>query len=584
MNTVSIRSRLQRLTLLLAVTVSLCVKPDFRHQSGDDPTNRNQFASTHTGRAQTNNRLIVTLDDTDQNKHAEQLVEAYNHALDAQLQLVRIMSGGSLVLTTNQSINPKKLIKQLSELPGVLDVVNDALVHVSSVDDPQFDQQWQLHSTKRYVASLNLPQAWDITHGSADVVVAVVDTGIDYNHPDLSGRLLTGYDFVSSVSKSVNKGVVVPEELAFLRSHDGDGRDLDASDPGDAVSEETRKQFDSLDIDCYVGNSSWHGTAMASIIAANVNDGIGIAGIDWHAKILPVRAIGKCGGHRSDMLDAIRWAAGVYDPSLPPNPTPARIINLSLGVDDLCTNADQRAINDAVAAGALVVAAVGNNGHNTDARPSSPSHCQNVIGVMAVDKYGLRANYSNFGRDADVAAPGGDVSPSLESILVATNKGSDMPAEQFGYRSATGTSVAAPHVAGVLALMLSVKPALTNRELEALMLDNARPFPRDGFPLSNPEMRCDKAHCGSGILDAYAAVQAVNSHELGTFLDSPSLAAVQSALVSVGGYHGFGCALGEHESRDPTLPMLCLSTIIITVRRMRLKTKAIRVSTSVSPA
>jgi len=231
------------------------------------------------------------------------------------------------------------------------------------------------------------------------------------------------------------------------------------------------------------------------------------------------------------MLDAIRWAAGVNDPSLPPNPTPARIINLSLGVDDLCTNADQSAINDAVAAGALVIAAVGNNGRSTDAQPSSPSHCQNVIGVMAVDKYGFRAEYSNFGRDADVAAPGGDVSESPNSILVATNKGSDMPSERFGYRTATGTSVAAPHVAGVLALMLSVKPGLTNRELEALLLDSTRPFPGDGYPLFDPELGCEKAHCGAGILDAFAAVQAVDAHQPGVYLDSPSLAAVQSMPV-----------------------------------------------------
>jgi len=562
-NAVSIRSPLERITLLLAIAIGMCVAPAFGAP----------VFSANTKSAQTNHRFIVTLDDTYHPDQARRIVERFSKTIGAQMQFVRSMSGGSLVLTTKHQGNPQKLIKQLHALPNVVDVTNDAAVSVTSVDDPRFDNQWQLHSPDRYRASLNLPQAWNITHGSTDVVVAVVDTGIDYNHPDLSGRLLAGYDFVSSVANAVDAGVVVPEELAYLRSHDGDGRDLDASDPGDAISETTRKQFDSLDIDCYVGNSSWHGTAMASIIAANVNDGIGIAGIDWHAKILPVRAIGKCGGHRSDMLDAIRWAAGVKDPSLPPNPTPARILNLSLGVDDLCTNADQRAINDAVAAGALVIAAVGNNGHNTDARPSSPSHCQNVIGVMAVDKYGFRADYSNFGRDADIAAPGGDESPSPDSILVATNKGSDTPAENFGYRSATGTSVAAPHVAGVLALMLSVKPELTNRELEALLLESTRSFPGDGYPLFAPELGCEKAHCGAGILDAYAAVKAVDAHEPGTFLDSPSLAAVQSSPVSVGGYYGIGCALSKHESGDPMLTMLCLFTVIVSLRRLRPRLK-----------
>ena len=574
MKAVPVRSNLARFILPLAIAAGMNVGADAGAQSlGAQPQN-----------AQNNNRLIVTLDNTYHSKKAMHVVDYFSHALDAQLQLVRTMSGGGLVVAVDQQTNRPELIKQLRALPGVVDVAKDAAVRVTVVDDPRFDKQWQLHSSERYSASLNLPQAWNITHGSADVVVAVVDTGIDYNHPGLSGRLLAGYDFVSSVANSVDNGIVVPDDLAYLRSHDGDGRDFDASDPGDAISEATKKQFDSLDIDCYVSNSSWHGTAMASIIAANVNDGIGIAGIDWHAKILPVRAIGKCGGHRSDMLDAIRWAAGVDDPSLPPNPTPARIINLSLGVDDLCTNADQRAINDAVAAGALVIAAVGNNGHNTDARPSSPSHCQNVIGVMAVDKHGFRATYSNFGRDADVAAPGGDVSPSPDSILVATNKGSDTPADKFGYRSATGTSVAAPHVAGVLALMLSVKPALTNRELEALLLDSTRPFPGESDPMYDPELRCAKAHCGAGILDAYAAVQAVDEHQLGVYLDSPSLAAVQSTPVSVGGYYGIGCAVSKHKSKDPTLPVLSLGTLIIVVRRLRIRAKKIEDATSTLPA
>jgi len=516
-------------------------------------------------------RLIVTLADDFHPDDARLVVHRLNKNLNAPLQLIRTMSGRSVVLATGQQANTQNLIKQLHALPNVVDVARDSVVRVTSVDDPRFDKQWQLHAPDTYLASLNLPQAWNITHGSADVVVAVVDTGIDYNHPDLSGRLLPGYDFVSSVARSVDKGIVVPDDLAYLRSHDGDGRDLDATDPGDAISEQTKEQFNSLDIECYVGNSSWHGTAMASIIAANVNDGVGIAGIDWYAKILPVRAIGKCGGHRSDMLDAIRWAAGVEDPALPPNPTPARIINLSLGVDDLCTNADQHAINDAVAAGALVVAAVGNNGRNTDAEPSSPSHCQNVIGVMAVDKNGFRAKYSNFGRDADVAAPGGEESPSPDSILVATNKGSDTPAQRFGYRSATGTSVATPHVAGVLALMLSVKPSLTNRELEALLLDNAKAFPENNDAVSDPELVCEKTHCGAGILDAYAAVGAVVEHQPGTYLDSPALSAAQSKPVRVGGYQGIGCTIGKRGFDDPLLPLLCLGTVLVMVRRFHLR-------------
>lgn len=517
-------------------------------------------------------RVILSYNDTVDQPTPEQTLAKLSAQTRLSIKLIRVMSGNSLVVSIEHpGISTSTLFRKLQNTPNITAVARDAIVRVTAtVDDPRFDEQWQLHTPEKFPSSLDVVRAWDITHGSTDVVVAVVDTGVDYNHPDLEGRLLPGYDFVSALSHSVDAGIDVPPELEYIRSHDGDGRDGDASDPGDSIDETLRAQFESIDIDCYVNKSSWHGTAMASIIGSNANDGIGIAGIDRHAKILPVRAIGKCGGRRSDMLDAIRWAAGVLDPALPPNPTPARIINLSLGVDDLCTTADQDAINEAVAAGALIVAAVGNNGRNTDAEPSSPSHCQNVIGVMAVDKYGFRSSYSNFGRDADVAAPGGDLAPSPNRILVATNKGQMEPSTEFGYRAATGTSVASPHVAGVLALMLSMKPDLTNRELEALILDSSRAFPGVGDLMYDEEFECERAFCGAGILDAYAAVQAVNSHVPGMYLDSPSLAAAQSVPVTVGSYAGFGCTVASRSPDDPIGLILCLSAVMMLARRRRL--------------
>jgi len=495
--------------------------------------------------------------------------------LEVPVTLLRPMSGNALVVRVEHpEFSRASIQNRLRALSDVADVVSDAVVTPTTVSDPRFEEQWQLHAPEPFYSSLNVINAWDITHGSSDVVVAVVDTGIIYEHPDLTGRILPGYDFVSSLKESVDGNVTVPDDIEFLRSHDGDARDMDASDPGDSINEQERLLFDSIDIECYMGKSSWHGTAMASIIAANVDDGIGIAGIDRHAKILPVRAIGKCGGRRSDMLDAIRWAAGVNDPNLPPNPTPARIINLSLGVDDLCTTADQSAINEAVDAGAVIVAAVGNNGRNTDAYPSSPSHCQNVIGVMASDKYGFRASYSNFGRDADIAAPGGDLSPATHNILVATDLSMTNPGTDFGYRSATGTSVASPHVAGVLALMLSINPDLTNRELEALLMDSTRSFPQEDDPQYSPELMCEQSFCGAGILDAFAAVQAVSMHQPGVQLDSPGLAAAQSEPVSVGEFTGFGCTVSNLRSTDPMLFLLGMaSAILLLVRRRPLGTK-----------
>ncbi len=554
MQAATIRSTFQRLLLLIAVVFSA-------------------FAAPVNAQGQSS-RLIIGMSDKTLAQNPQLAAANLSQEIGLPIKFIRAMSGASMVVSINHpALTKAQIHAQLLQLPSVKDVSNDALTRVTSVDDPRFDEQWQLHAPDKYRASLDLVETWNITHGSSDIVIAVVDTGIDYNHPDLAGRILPGYDFVSRLSLSVDEGVHVPDELEYLRSHDGDGRDSDASDPGDSVSEDSLAQFNEFDIDCYVSNSSWHGTAMASIIAANPNDGVGIAGIDWHAKILPVRAIGKCGGHRSDMLDAIRWAAGVDDPSLPPNPTPARIINLSLGVDDLCTSADQSAINEAIAAGAIVVAAVGNNGRNTDVEPSSPSHCQNVIGVMAVDKFGFRASYSNFGRDADVAAPGGDLAPSPNKILVATNNSKDLPSAEFGYRSATGTSVAAPHVAGVLALMLSLKPELSNLELEALLLDSTRFYPGQNDKMYDEEFACKRSICGAGILDALSAVRAVDAHTPGVFLDSPSLAAAQSVPVSVGEFTGFGCTVSKKSRDDYMLFLLMFSAALLILR------KRIRVTT-----
>jgi len=521
---------------------------------------------------QTSSRWIVTIDESQTLNNGSAFTQALSKDLNKPVKLIRRMSGHSLVVSIQHEPGDAiRLQKRISKLPTIQSASRDARVTTQSVvDDPRFAEQWQLHAPEKFTASMDVQKAWSVTHGSSDVVVAIVDTGIDYSHPDLQGRLLQGYDFVSELSLSVDEGIHVPDELQYMRSHDGDGRDDNASDPGDAINETIRTDFASLDIECYVGNSTWHGTAMASIIAANPNDGVGIAGIDWHAKILPVRAIGKCGGRRSDMLDAIRWAAGVEDPALPPNPTPARIINLSLGVDDLCTAADQAAINEAIAAGALIVAAVGNNGRNTDTEPSSPSHCQNVMGVMAVDKHGFRARYSNVGRDADVAAPGGDVSFSEEKIWVATNNGKINPANDFGYRPATGTSVAAPHVAGVLALMLSIQPDLTNRELQALLLDSARDFPGEDDPNYSEGQVCEKSFCGSGILDAYTAVMAVDNHQPGTFLDSPELAAAQSVPVSVGGFTGFGCTVMNRSGNDAVFLLMMITSMAFVRRRRKL--------------
>ncbi len=455
-------------------------------------------------------------------------------------------------------------------------IVNDALLNgLTLPDDPLFIDQWHLHDDVRQAASIDAVNAWSITQGSAETIIAVIDTGIRPEHPDLVGRLLPGYDFVSGLDELAPSNVSISSQFVYARSNDGDGRDPDPTDPGDGVDVITAAQLSALDIACAPTESTWHGTGVASLIAANANDATGLAGIDWNAMILPIRAIGRCGGHRSDLLDAIRWAAGVEDPALPPNPTPAHIINLSLGMNDICSVLDQTAINDAVAAGAIVVSAVGNQGRNTAEHPSSPAQCDNVIGVAATDEEGYLAGYSNFGRDADIAAPGGLRFPSQYGVTVATNGGRIMVGNAQTYKTVSGTSVAAPLVSGTLSLMRSVQPELTGRELTQLLLDSATPFPNDS---ENQFIQpCDTTLCGAGLLNAHHAVRTAvayiptrdESSELVLNDDSFALGSDDDVLV---GGTGLGCSVLTPDAyslmlnkrgQDPSLLVLLLVALLV---------------------
>lgn len=439
---------------------------------------------------------------------------------------LRPMSGGAWVASVSGLVvadktqavsiktSAKALFRSWQRLSLVDYAIVDETVNTSAIpDDPLYGLQWHLGDAEVDYAALNLPGAWDLTRGSADVVVAIIDTGVRFENSELSGRLLPGYDFVSGINDFRTRQRV-PDTLNFIKAHDGDGRDANATDPGDGVDAALHNIMEAEDVECPQHESTWHGTAMASLIAANGNDAHGMTGVDWSAMILPVRAIGKCGGRRSDLLDAIRWAAGVSDPQLPENPTPARVINLSLGIDDACTQADQQAIDDATAMGALIVAAVGNLGRNLDEEPSSPSHCNNVLGVTAVDSQGYRASYSSYGADADLAAPGGE-GPVGDNrpVLIATNDGFLEPIASESHRYTTGTSVASPLVTGVISLMLSINPDLSNAEIRTLLEASSREFPTQALQLQGNNLPCSRETCGSGLVDAYAAVVAAQSFD-----------------------------------------------------------------------
>ena len=338
-------------------------------------------------------------------------------------------------------------------------------------NDTQYGQQWHYYEA---TGGLNLPLAWDKSTGAANpqVVVAVIDTGYR-PHADLAANILPGYDFI----------------IDTLVSNDGNGRDNSALDPGDAV----------LAGECGTGSaaqdrSSWHGTHVSGTIAALTNNGSGVAGVAFGAKIVPVRALGKCGGYTSDIAAGITWASGGRVTDVPDNPNPARIISMSLGGSGACDATSRDAINGARARGTVVVVAAGNSAANV--ANFSPASCPGVIAVAATDRGGARAYYSNFGAGVTVAAPGGDMRGNVANGILSTlNSGATAPgADSYAYYQ--GTSMATPHVAGVVALMLAKNPALTPDEVATRLKSSARAFPG----------AC--AQCGAGIVDASAAVDA----------------------------------------------------------------------------
>jgi len=298
----------------------------------------------------------------------------------------------------------------------------------------------QLYRLQWHYNNINLPLAWDVSIGSADVIVAVVDTGVLLNHPDLDGQLVPGYDFISSAS----------------RARDGDGIDANPHDEGDRA---------------YGGSSSFHGTHVAGTIAAESDNGIGGAGIAWNTRIMPMRALGVDGGSTFDVLQAIRFAAALTNDS---GTVPARradIINLSLG-STFSSQTEQDTINQARAVGVIIIAAAGNE---STTAPGYPAAYSGVVSVSATTITNSLANYSNRGTSIDVAAPGGNATTDINGdgigdgvVSTMGNDGNSGPVE-FGWGILNGTSMAAPHVAGVAALMKAVHRNLTPAQFDAAL-------------------------------------------------------------------------------------------------------------------
>jgi serine protease len=408
-------------------------------------------------------------------------------------------------------------------------------------NDPLYAQQWYLQTAAATPSAVDALDAWTTTTGSTTLVIADIDTGVRPDHPDLAGRLLPGYCFISD--PFVANGAGCP----------GPG----AADPGDWI---TSADITSNPNECSKATaepSSWHGTRVAGILGALTNNGVGVAGLSWGSPILPVRALGKCGGLDSDIIAAMLWAGGIAVSGAPVNTNPARIINMSLGGTGSCPASYIEAIGQLAAADVLVVVSAGNEGGPVD----TPANCPGVAAVAGLRQAGTKVGYSSLGPEVALGAPAGNCgnafttaeSACAYSMTSTTNLSAMSPATPDAndytglyycdattgsypgcsiaagqYRSYnTGTSFSAPVVSGIAALMSTVNSSLNSCQLISRLKEGALPYPQTSLDATGAQpLMChvpasatdvqktecictrDDQTCGAGMANAPGALTA----------------------------------------------------------------------------
>jgi serine protease len=419
--------------------------------------------------------VIVTFE-TNQTNPSAAARAAVTAAGGTDIDRVRPITAKTVAVTLNDTsaTEAEAVNSKLESQSAVRAADTSVRFHATQTNDTYFSAQWDLNNASGSTYGVHAEDAWPISRGSGSVV-AVIDSGITV-HSDLTGssaiiggNVVAGYDFISDPRYS----------------NDGDGYDADPTD--------------------VVPADEYHGTHVAGTVAAITDNGKGVAGVAPEAKVQPLRVLGVDGGSEEDIIAAIRWAAGLSVSGLASNPTKADVINLSLGGSGTCRFALQSAINDAVAAGTAVVVAAGNGdsqGNGIALSNTMPADCANVIRVTASTRAGGLATYSNFGTTstpATISAPGGSGTSGSTDSIVSTWHNPDTNTED--YAGMAGTSMAAPHVSGILALMKAANPSLSVAQLTTLLTSTAKPL----------SSACAASKCGAGIANAPGATAAVTS-------------------------------------------------------------------------
>lgn len=481
-------------------------------------------------------------------------------AAAAQLPVTykRPMSGGAHVVTLPavMSLDDAQTVARRMESSGQFEFVSpDKIMRPASVpSDPRFGNQWNLWpsvagaggATNASTGGANLTAAWDASKGTSTTNVAVIDTGILTNHEDLAGaHIRAGYDFVSNDALTGVQDPTTHNTIpnGFAENDSTAGRDSDPSDPGDWVSSGEAALYPNL---CGgARNSSWHGTFVTGQIVAQHNS-VGIAGIAPNVSIQMARALGKCGGTTSDIMDALAWVTGASGvpgaggTALPVNSPMARVVNMSLGGAGACSSIEQTTITAARARGAVIAVATGNDGVNT---VGAPANCNGVIAVTAHTTDGDTASYANLGAETTISAPGGGsgIVVSGSGLLVSSisNDGPTSPSSNINiYANEAGTSMATPHVAGVAALLLSYNPSLSVDDVINVLKQSARAYPTNSYCATHASI------CGAGLLDAGAAMSMV-APKVQASASASSIVANNAVTLTATGSAGYASTIAS---------------------------------------